>query len=78
MGVRTQGLSDIDAAEAATKALVSFLESIGVPTRLRDLDIKESDIQAIAESDAAQPSFGEGSRDISEVGDLLQFLKEAF
>lgn len=77
MGVRTQGISDLDAAEAATKALVSFLESIGVPTRLRDLDIKESDIQAIAEADASQPSFGEGSRDISEVGDLLQFLKEA-
>lgn len=77
MGARAQGMSDIDAAEAATKTLVNFLESIGVPTRLRDLDIKESDLQVIAEADAAQPSFGEGSRDISEVGDLLQFLREA-
>ena len=78
MGVRGEGMSDAEAAEAATQALVGFLQSIGVPARLRDLQMPEDDLQAIAEADAAQPSFGEGGRRMTDAGQLLQFLREAW
>ena len=78
MGVRKGGMSDAEAAEEATQAVDSFLRSIGVPSRIRDLDVPEADLEAIARDDAAQPSFGEGSRRITDAAELTRFLQEAW
>jgi alcohol dehydrogenase class IV len=78
MGVRTSGMSDAEAAEEATQAVDSFLRSIGAPSRIRDLDVPEADLEAIARDDAAQPSFGEGSRRITDATELTRFLQEAW
>ena len=78
MGVRTSGMSDAEAAEEATQAVDSFLRSIGAPSRIRDLDVPEADLEAIARDDAAQPSFGEGSRRITDAAELTRFLQEAW
>ena len=78
MGVREVGMSDAEAAEEATQAVDSFLRSIGVPSRIRDLDVPEADLEAIARDDAAQPSFGEGSRRITDAAELTRFLQEAW
>ncbi|MQF48967.1 iron-containing alcohol dehydrogenase [SAR202 cluster bacterium AC-647-N09_OGT_505m] len=78
MGLSKEGMSDLVSAEAATQGLVDFLQSIGVPARIRDLRMPEDDLQAIAEADAAQPSFGESGHRITDVGELLQFLREAW
>jgi len=72
------GLLLNEAAEAATDALVSFLQSIGVPTRIRDLQMPAEDLKAIAEADAAQPSFQEGGRRMTDASELLKFLEEAW
>ena len=78
MGVRTSGMSDAEAAEEATQAVDSFLRSIGAPSRIRDLKVPEADLEAIARDDAAQPSFGEGSRRITDAAELTRFLQEAW
>ena len=78
MGVRKSGSSDAEAAEEATQAVDSFLRSIGVASRIRDLDVPEADLEAIARDDAAQPSFGEASRRITDVAELTRFLQEAW
>ena len=78
MGVRKSGSSDAEAAEEATQAVDSFLRSIGVASRIRDLNVPESDLEAIARDDAAQPSFGEASRRITDVAELTRFLQEAW
>ena len=78
MGVRGEGVSDGEAAEAATQALVGFLRSIGVPARIRDLEMPEDDLPAIAEADAAMPAYGESLSAKADVGQLLQFLREAW
>ena len=78
MGVRTSGMSDAEAAEEATQAVDSFLRSIGAPSRIRDLDVPEADLEAIARDDAAQPSFGEASRRITDAAELTRFLQEAW
>ena len=78
MGVRKVGMSDAEAAEEATQAVDSFLRSVGAPSRIRDLDVPEADLEAIARDDAAQPSFGEGSRRITDAAELTRFLQEAW
>jgi alcohol dehydrogenase class IV len=45
----TEGLSDKEAALAASKAVLKLLKEIGLPTRLSDIGIKEEDIPEIAE-----------------------------
>lgn len=47
--VNTDGLSDKDAALAASKAVLTLLGEIGLPTKLSEIGIKEEDIPEIAE-----------------------------
>jgi len=48
-GVNTDGLSDKEAALAASKAVLKLLREIGLPTRLTEIGIKDEDIPEIAE-----------------------------
>ncbi|WHY67305.1 hydroxyacid-oxoacid transhydrogenase [Neobacillus sp. SuZ13] len=48
-GVNTDGLSDKEAALAASKAVLTLLREIGLPTRLTEIGIKDEDIPEIAE-----------------------------
>jgi len=47
--VNSDGLSDKEAALAASKAVVTLLGEIGLPTKLTEIGIKEEDIPEIAE-----------------------------
>ncbi len=48
-GVKTEGLSDLDAAEAAVRFVERLADDIRVPRRLRDVKIPESAIPQMAE-----------------------------
>jgi alcohol dehydrogenase class IV len=48
-GLNTDGLSDKEAALAASKAVLTLLGEIGLPTRLTEIGIKDEDIPEIAE-----------------------------
>ncbi|MDM5284829.1 iron-containing alcohol dehydrogenase [Peribacillus frigoritolerans] len=47
--VNSDGLSDKEAALAASKAVLTLLGEIGLPTKLTEIGIKEEDIPEIAE-----------------------------
>lgn len=47
--VNSDGLSDKEAALTASKAVLTLLGEIGLPTKLREIGIKEEDIPEIAE-----------------------------
>ncbi len=78
LGVKREDMSDSNAAEAATVAITDFLKSIGIPTRVRELNVPESDLRSIAEDDAEEPSFAWGAPRANVVDDLVEFLKEAW
>jgi alcohol dehydrogenase class IV len=78
MRLRQHGMSPEAAAEAATQGIEMLLRSIGVATRLRDLEVQEADLQAIAAADLAEPAFGESSYGIGEVEELLGILRRAW
>ena len=78
LGVRTAGMSDEAASEAAVDAVADFLSSVGMPTRVRDLGVPEEDLRSIAEDDAQEPSFSWGAPRADAADDLYAFLREAW
>jgi alcohol dehydrogenase class IV len=48
MGVKVEGMSKPEAAGAAADAVSDLLKKIGLPARMRDLNIAEADIGMIA------------------------------
>ncbi len=78
MGVKRAGMSDTEGAEAATQAIGDFLQSIGMPTRLRDMQVRKDDFQSLAEDDVAAPAFGQGSGRVTDVGEIVKILEDAW
>jgi alcohol dehydrogenase class IV len=77
-GIRTPEMSEEEASEAAIHYVETFLKSIGVPTRLRDLGVKKEDFRALAELDAREPAFGEGGNRVTDVDELVGILERAW
>jgi alcohol dehydrogenase class IV len=77
-GISSNGMTGDQATGSTINAIETFLHSIEVPTRLRDLDVPEGDLFGIAERDSIQPSFGEGGRRITDVNDLHSLLREVW
>jgi len=57
MGENVFGLSAMQAAERAVAAMVRLRDEIGLPARLRDLGVKESDIEACADGAMGPAQF---------------------
>ena len=78
LGVDTVDLSPQDAAAAAEERLVGFLGAIEVATRLRDLGVRREDFALLAETEVSEPGFGEDERRITDVGELVWVLEQAW
>lgn len=50
MGENIEGLSERDAAEKAIDAIAQLSKDVGIPSGLRELNVKEEDIEAMAKS----------------------------
>ena len=78
LGLRRPAMSDMEAAETAIVFVETFLKSIGVATRLRDLGIPKEDFRSLAEQSAASQAFGGGTRVVSDVDELVGILEMAW
>ncbi len=61
MGVNTQGMSDLEAAEAGIQAMEQFYRTIGMPTNLRELVGREVTEDEIAEMADKCSNYGKGT-----------------
>ncbi|MBP5679611.1 MAG: iron-containing alcohol dehydrogenase [Bacteroidales bacterium] len=61
MGVNTQGMSDLEAAEAGIQAMEKFYRTIGMPTNLRELVGREVTEAEIAEMADKCSNYGKGT-----------------
>jgi alcohol dehydrogenase class IV len=50
MGENIDGMSNREAAKSSVNAVSELIEDIGLPTRMRDIGVKESDIRPMAEA----------------------------
>ncbi len=77
MGVNTVGLSKIEAAHAAVDAVKALAVKVGIPERLRNLNVKEEDLEKLANSAFNDICTPGNPRDVI-LQDVFGLYKKAF
>jgi alcohol dehydrogenase class IV len=78
LGVWQNGMS-VEAATAATaEALEAFYRSLGMPTRLRELDIPTTDLSLLAQDTLKNFNANPGLRSEDYTRSMLQLLQAAW
>jgi alcohol dehydrogenase class IV len=75
LGVWRAGMSAEDATAATADALAAFYKSIGMPTRVRELDVPQADLPKLAEDTRKNFNAKPGIRTDDEVQEMLQLLQ---
>jgi lactaldehyde reductase len=77
MGVNIVGLSNTEAAQAAVNAVKALAAKVGIPEKLRDLNVKEEDLDRLAESAFNDVCTPGNPRDVKQE-EILELYKKAF
>ena len=77
-GLETKGFSDEAAAEAAARAVDEFILGLGMPHRLRDLEIPREDFSAIAELTLGDGGCRSNPVPITRVDQVVEVLESSF
>ncbi len=77
-GLDTQGMSDEAAAEAAARAVDDFILGLGMPHRIRELEIPEADLPKIAELVLTDGGRHSNAIPINSTDQVMEVLKKAF
>jgi len=77
-GLDTRGMSDDAAAEAAARAVDDFIMGMGMPHRIRELEIPEEDLPEIAELVLTDGGCRNNPIPITSVEQVMEVLKKAF
>ena len=77
-GLDTRGMSDDAAAEAAARAVDDFIMGLGMPHRIRELEIPEEDLPEIAELVLTDGGTHSNPIPITTVEQVMEVLKKAF
>ena len=77
-GLDTQGMSDEAAAEAAARAVDDFVLGMGMPHRIRELEIPEADLPEIAELVLTDDGCRNNPIPITSAEQVMEVLRAAF
>ena len=77
-GLDTRGMSDEAAAEAAARAVDDFILGLGMPHRIRELEIPEEDLPMIAELVLADGGCRSNAIPITTTEQVMEVLRKAF
>ena len=78
LGVWQEGMSAKTAAEATAEALEAFYRSIGMPTRVRELDVPEVELPLVARDTLKNFNANPGARSATYTEEMLQLLRAAW
>ncbi len=78
LGARRPTMTDRQAADAAAGAVVAFLESVGMPVRLRDIGVPEADLPLIAEGAMSDFFLRNNPRPVRDAAELMDVLRQAW
>jgi alcohol dehydrogenase class IV len=78
LGVWKEGMATTDAAAATADALESVYRRIGMPTRIRELDIPEADLPLLAQDTLKNFNANPGARSDAYVATMLELLQAAW
>jgi 1,3-propanediol dehydrogenase len=77
MGENVEGLSVMEAAEKAIDAMFRLSKDLGIPTSLKDMGVKEEDIEYMAEMALKDGKAFSNPRKGSKQ-DIIEIFKSAF
>ena len=77
-GIDTRGMSDEAAAEAAARAVADFVLGMGMPHRIRELELPESDLPEIAELVLTDGGCRNNPIPITSAEQVMEVLRAAF
>lgn len=78
VGVETAGLEPLAAALAAADAVADLVKRLGLPGRLQDAGVAESDLEPIAGKAFAEGGAHGTPRAFNDAGDLMHILRQAW
>jgi len=78
MGLKTGGLSAEGAAEAAVAKISQWIREMGLPIRLREMGIKEKDLDTLAENGFNNPTVRSNPKPITHLDQIKTLLREAW
>lgn len=78
MGVNITGMSAHDAGLAAADAVAEFTRALGMPTRLRDVDVPEDGLARIATATLQDRSLASNPKPIYNTEPIMQVLRAAW
>ncbi|RED48425.1 iron-containing alcohol dehydrogenase [Seonamhaeicola aphaedonensis] len=76
MGVQVSGMSDTEGANAAIEAIKTLSKSVGIPSGLRELGVKEEDFEEMAKNALADVCTGGNPREVT-LEDTISIYKAA-
>ena len=78
MGIETAGMSDDEAAQAAADGVENLRRSLGLPDRLRDVNVPEEGLELIASATLHDRALATNPRPVSDAGPIMTVLREAW
>jgi len=78
MGINTRGMSPDTAGLAAADAVAQLCQQLGLPSRLRDVDVPQEGLAAIAAAALHDRALATNPMPITEVGPILSVLQAAW
>jgi alcohol dehydrogenase class IV len=78
MGIDTAGMTPQAAGLAAADAVAQLCQQLGLPARLRDVDVPQEGLEAIAAATLHDRALATNPRPITEAEPILQVLREAW
>ena len=78
MGVKTAGMSDMDAALAAADAVESLRVSLGLPGRLRDVGVPEEGLELIAAATLHDRALATNPTPVTDAGPIMTVLRSSW
>ena len=77
-GLDTRGMSDEAAAELAARAVDEFIVGMGLPHRVRELEIQEEDLPAIAAEVLGDGGCRTNAIPITTTAQVMEVLTKAY
>ena len=77
-GIDTRGMSDEAAAEAAARAIDDFIVGLGMPHRIRELEVPREDLPAIAELTLQDDGAQNNPIPMTETDQIMDVLEKAW
>lgn len=78
IGTDTKGMTDMEAGEAASKALWGLTKKLGVPQKLSEAGVPEDGLEAVADMSMSDGAIVNNPKMVLDSADVLDILKKAW